>query len=58
MDFDAVKKQALDLAKSFLGAVAAASCLAALNWAGAHIPDAIQLVGTWAAAHGTLKLTA
>lgn len=53
MDFQTIKAQALRLFYSFIGAVAGAAALAALNWLGAHIPAAVQFIGSMLAAHGT-----
>ncbi|MDE1925361.1 MAG: hypothetical protein KGH79_04265 [Patescibacteria group bacterium] len=51
MTFAQLKTQALRLFYSFIGAVAGAAALAALNWVGAHIPTAIQFIGSLVTAH-------
>lgn len=53
-----VKKEAVHLLRSFIGAVAAAAAIAALNWLGAEIPialHALALVGGGYAASHTLN---
>ena len=57
MTFDQLKAQALRLFYSFLGAVAGAAALAALNWIGAHIPAAIQFMGSLVTAHAAQSIT-
>lgn len=52
-----IRSEAKILFYSFLSTVAAAAAMAALNWVGAHIPDALQYAGTFAAGYagGHLK---
>lgn len=52
MDISKVKAELWTLLKSFLGAVLAAAGLAALQWIGVHLPDAINFFTTIASAYG------
>ena len=52
---NAIKKEAMTLAKSFLLTVASAAALAGLNWIGGHIPAALQFLSTGGVAYASLK---
>jgi hypothetical protein len=57
MDIQTLQKHALDFLKGIIGAMVASALIAGLNYIGAHIPEALQLVGTSAAAIATIKTT-
>lgn len=57
MTTDQLKQHALDFLKGLLAVMAVQAGLAALQYIGAHIPDAVTYLGQIAAAYGTIHIT-